>query len=253
MKLIQGIDFYKGISSPAVSEEYDNYYGSSLVIEASGLSGHDISIEGKILKSIDEWTKLAIVDLATMGIVTSIISDGLYALSVDGIRCIRANNKGANGEISLIGRITDTPINFASVGGGGGGTPGKDGKDGKDGSMWYTGTAITGESTTPTAFNTGISKVNVGDLYLNTDTGNVYKCVTGGSETNALWTYITCIMGPAGEAGTVDQVARDEIAELDKRVTELEDILKNGLDLDGGTAGSASDYDIDGGTATSDY
>lgn len=205
MKLIQKMDFFDVDSSPAISKEYSNYYGSSLIIEANGLSGQDISIEGKILQEIDEWTKLAIIDLATMGVVTSITSDGLYALNTDGIRYIRANNRGANSNISLIGRITDTPINVVSSGGGGGGgTPGKDGKDGKDGSMWYTGEAITGTSTTPTAFPTGIARVNTKDLYLNTETGNVYQCTVGGDQATALWQYVTCIMGPEGEAGSVD-------------------------------------------------
>ena len=46
------------------------------------------------------------------------------------------------------------------------------------GGRWYTGTAITGTSSTPTSFDTGITLAQPGDLYLNTVTSYVYLCVT---------------------------------------------------------------------------
>lgn len=68
--------------------------------------------------------------------------------------------------------------------------------------VWYTGTAITGTSTTPTAFsNSGIADAKVGDMYLNTNTSNVYKCTTGGAASAAKWVYTGNIKGSTGDTG----------------------------------------------------
>lgn len=72
---------------------------------------------------------------------------------------------------------------------------------GQDGEsvIWYTGTGITGTSASGTAFpNSGVANANVGDMYLNTDTGNVYKCLTGGVPATALWGYVNNIKGAHG-------------------------------------------------------
>ena len=43
--------------------------------------------------------------------------------------------------------------------------------------QWYSGTKITGTSTTATIFSdSGITAAKVGDMYLNTDTMNTYRC-----------------------------------------------------------------------------
>jgi hypothetical protein len=69
-------------------------------------------------------------------------------------------------------------------------------------SKWYTGTAITGTSTTATIFSgSGISSAVVGDMYLNTSTENVYKCTTAGAPSAAKWAYTTNIKGSDGAAG----------------------------------------------------
>lgn len=69
---------------------------------------------------------------------------------------------------------------------------------GERGSRWYTGTAISGTSLTPTSYNTGINDALEGDYYLNTENGRVYVCTEGGSSAVAKWKYVTSIMGPAG-------------------------------------------------------
>lgn len=51
------------------------------------------------------------------------------------------------------------------------------------------GTVITGTSTTPTAFETGIALSKVDDIYINTATLNYYTCTAGGDEDAALWSY----------------------------------------------------------------
>ena len=70
------------------------------------------------------------------------------------------------------------------------------------GAVWYTGTAITGTSTTATIFSgSGVASAKVGDMYLNTDTYDTYRCSTAGSATVAKWVYSANIKGETGETG----------------------------------------------------
>jgi hypothetical protein len=79
---------------------------------------------------------------------------------------------------------------------------GATGATGTAGSVWYTGTAITGTSTTATAFSgSGIADAKVDDQYLNTDTGNTYKCTTAGNASTAKWVYTGNIKGATGATG----------------------------------------------------
>ena len=79
---------------------------------------------------------------------------------------------------------------------------GAKGTTGTRGALWYSGTAITGTSTTATAFSSsGISSAIVGDMYLNTSTGNTYRCTTGGDAATAKWVYVDNLTGPQGETG----------------------------------------------------
>lgn len=68
------------------------------------------------------------------------------------------------------------------------------------GNKWYTGTGITGTSTTATVFSgSGVTNAGVGDLYLNINTdansGNVYQCTVGGNASTARWVYVMSILG----------------------------------------------------------
>lgn len=74
----------------------------------------------------------------------------------------------------------------------------------------FKGSAITGTSTTPTAYATGIEAALAGDLYLYTGTdnaniGNVYTCTQGGDASTALWAYATNWRGAPG-SGAVSTV-----------------------------------------------
>lgn len=61
----------------------------------------------------------------------------------------------------------------------------------------YRGTKITGTSTSSKVFKkSGVKKAKVGDTYLNTQTGHVYRCTTAGKPEDAKWGYIgTTIIG----------------------------------------------------------
>ena len=69
-------------------------------------------------------------------------------------------------------------------------------------SQWYTGTDITGTSTTATIFSgSGVSSAKVGDMYLNTSTYNTYRCTTAGNASTAKWVYVNNIKGAKGDQG----------------------------------------------------
>lgn len=70
------------------------------------------------------------------------------------------------------------------------GTTGPTGATGVRGTKWYSGTAITGTSTTAAVFSgSGITDALAGDMYLNTSTGYYYTCVVGGNAATATWKY----------------------------------------------------------------
>ena len=70
------------------------------------------------------------------------------------------------------------------------------------GGIWYTGTGITGTSTTATIFSgSGVSSAKVGDMYLNTSTYNTYRCTTAGAPSAAKWVYVNNIKGVKGDDG----------------------------------------------------
>jgi len=77
------------------------------------------------------------------------------------------------------------------------------------GNNWYTGTAITGTSTTPAAYATGIEAAQVGDMYLNNgelpNTGRAYVCTLGGNADTALWKY-SCLLRGADGNGVGDML-----------------------------------------------
>ena len=82
------------------------------------------------------------------------------------------------------------------------GPTGPQGATGTRGSRWYQGTAITGTSTTATVFSgTGITDALVNDNYLNTATGNTYRCTVAGNASTAKWVYTGNIKGPKGDTG----------------------------------------------------
>lgn len=84
------------------------------------------------------------------------------------------------------------------------------GAPGVRGSRWYAGTAITGTSTAPTAYATGITDAIDGDMYINTATSYVYKCTQGGDESTALWVYSHSQKGlDGGGAGDMTKAVYD--------------------------------------------
>ena len=73
---------------------------------------------------------------------------------------------------------------------------------GTAGGRWYSGVNITGTSTTATVFSSsGITSAVVGDMYLNTDTYNTYRCTLAGNASTAKWVYVNNVKGGKGDPG----------------------------------------------------
>ena len=82
------------------------------------------------------------------------------------------------------------------------GKQGNTGATGQRGSRWSEGTAITGTSTTATVFSgTGITDALANDMYMNTSSGNVYRCTTSGAADTAKWVFVGNIKGVKGDKG----------------------------------------------------
>lgn len=72
------------------------------------------------------------------------------------------------------------------------------------GSHWYTGTAMSGTSSSVDYSYSSCPDVKVGDMYLNTSYGYTYQCKTAGKGTAAKWQYKGSIRGAQGSYPTVD-------------------------------------------------
>ncbi len=85
------------------------------------------------------------------------------------------------------------------------GDTGASGTQGVRGSQQFDGTGVTGTSTTAKTFSgSGVTSALVGDHYLNTSTGDLYRCDVAGAATVAKWTYIGNMKGPKGDTGDVE-------------------------------------------------
>jgi hypothetical protein len=76
-----------------------------------------------------------------------------------------------------------------------------------EGSQWYSGTALSGTGTG----KTGVAGV-VGDQYLNSTTGETYRCTAAGTSSTATWDYVGSIKGATGAAGQDGADGADAIA-----------------------------------------
>lgn len=98
--------------------------------------------------------------------------------------------QGPPGETGPQGKKGDT---------GAAGQRGIQGPPGKRGSTWFAGTAVTGFTESVVIFPELDFDYDIGDVYLNTDTGAVYKCCEGENGTG--WVYAGIIRGPKGDKG----------------------------------------------------
>ena len=75
------------------------------------------------------------------------------------------------------------------------------GSTGDRGATIYVGSIASGSSINGVPFlNSGIFSAIVGDIYINQNTWNVYRCVSAGNPSTALWSYVGLIQGDVGPA-----------------------------------------------------
>jgi hypothetical protein len=94
------------------------------------------------------------------------------------------------------------------------GPAGATGNTGQRGSRWFSGSGMTGTSTTATIFSgSGVASALVDDLYMNTgtgaDRGRLYRCTTAGNAAAAEWVYAGTILGPTGATGNTGAKGAD--------------------------------------------
>lgn len=133
------------------------------------------------------------------------------------------------------------------------------GATGTAGGRWYSGTAITGTSTTATVFSgSGISSAVVGDMYLNTSTYNTYRCTVAGAASAAKWVYVNNVKGGKGDPGDDPytlSITSDNGTVLKNnagQTTLTAHVYQAGAELDTMPAGHAIKWYVDGTLAETD-
>ena len=107
------------------------------------------------------------------------------------------------------------------------------------GNYFYSGTAITGKSSTPAVYSTGIENALVNDRYFyngveSANMGNVYRCTKAGGEDEAEWIFDQNIRGTAG-SGSVSMVNGESPDENGNVILVGADILLSGNGDEGQT------------------
>lgn len=76
------------------------------------------------------------------------------------------------------------------------GSVGAPGANGVRGNMIFYGNMITGTDTNSFIFSgSGVTTALVNDMFINTDTNNMYKCTVAGGPSTAKWSYVTNLTG----------------------------------------------------------
>ena len=186
------------------------------VIDVSDAYSVTLSNEAASFKATSD-TKLNVASSATTTAQAFCGTDAV-ACTVDASACARSDTANVTVSVDNSGTWPVITVNVAAAATAGGtvtipvaigdvvitktfsysiALKGTTGAAGARGALWYSGTAITGTSTTATIFSgSGISSAIVGDMYLNTDTGNTYRCTVKGAANAAKWVYEENLVGP---------------------------------------------------------
>ncbi|MCI9190900.1 MAG: collagen-like protein [Lachnospiraceae bacterium] len=132
---------------------------------------------------------------------------GPRGISIANIEQTTTSTSDSGENVITVTLSDETKFNFKVKNGSKGSTgatggTGATGATGTRGSLIYWGTAITGTSTTAAVFSgSGIASAFVNDVYLNTDTWNVYRCTASGAAGAAKWVYKGNVRGATGATG----------------------------------------------------
>ena len=133
---------------------------------------------------------------------------------------------------------------------------GKVGATGTAGGRWYSGTGITGTSTTATVFsNSGVASAVVGDMYLNTSTYNTYRCTVAGAPSAAKWVYVNNVKGAKGDDPYTLSITSDNGTVLKNntgQTTLTAHVYQAGAELSTMPSGHSVKWYVDGTLAETD-
>ncbi len=164
---------------------------------ATGATGTSMRMKGSWAASTAYVNNSQYIDIVTQGGNTYACKTGhTSGASFDATQWTLIAQKGAKGDTGATGPKGEKGDTGAT------GPTGAKGATGQRGTRWTHGTAITGTSTTATVFSgSGITDALVDDNYLNTSTGNTYRCTVAGNAATAKWVYTGCIKGVQGPKG----------------------------------------------------
>ncbi|MCE5342313.1 MAG: phage baseplate upper protein [Eubacteriales bacterium] len=188
----------------------DNVVSAAMPVEASAIT-EKIEIQVHLAKTGETLTVLNRYTTVRDGITDVIVDPGNTIPSIDALLAQISNMENKTAAITGITAeaemLADSSVPTASA------TP-----DPGDGHIniamgfprppkTWSGEAITGTSTTPTAYATGITYAMVDDLYIykgatDAEKTRVYRCTAGGNAATALWVYDNNWRGAAGAAIT---------------------------------------------------
>lgn len=230
-----------------VNDDYLNFIGLSYFFDKLGYAFVPTKdyVEGKDGVSISSITQTSeSINDGGENLVSVELSDGtVYSFTV------KNGSKGAKGDEGIQGKqgvsITNIEQTTTSKLDGGtnvititlsdgsehvlttkNGSKGSTGDSGKDGTCasWFSGTSVTGNSTTAVQFSVPGSKA--GDMYLNTSTYNIYIACAADN-----WIYICNIKGAKGDKG--DRGVSYGLCSTDSAVQE-KSVICNGFKLTSG-------------------
>lgn len=92
------------------------------------------------------------------------------------------------------------------------------GKDGVNGNRWFRSSTISGKVSNPTVYpDSGIESANENDINLNVNEGAIYHCVSGGSASEATWSYdFTLSGGGSAVWGNINGTLTDQTDLMEK-------------------------------------
>ena len=181
---------------PANAKFTDTTYSS----KAAASGGKDVSLVTTGEKAI--WN----AKTSNTGTITGIKMNGaskgtlgvvdLGTVLTGGKQSTTSTADGGSNVYTFSDGSTITVKNGSKGATGAAGSAGAAGKNGTNGTsaVWFTGTAVTGTSTS--AISVSVSGSKAGDMYLNTSTSNVYRASAANS-----WIYVCNIKGATGKQG----------------------------------------------------
>lgn len=179
-------DLFKKIEGAWV--KVGNIKGESGSVWFSGTEQPTLSL-GKVGDFYLETDRCVVWEYKSTGWVENVCLKGDAGRGVESVEYLSSSGLSDTYKITF----TDGTFTTFVITNGAAGSPGSSGSAGQDGSNWIVGTELTG---TESNIQKNIDGAKVGDLYFNSQTCNVYKCIA-----DNVWGFISNLKGESGEQG----------------------------------------------------